>query len=189
MCGRPDDRLQLMRISLDSSTKMIYPPELHPTDVEQIALPSGATISVPKSRPQFTAWSGPAIPWTYGGKAALDLDGKPVFAEVVILELFRRVGWNGAWIDSYGRRLWAGMGQRAVLPSREHDLLEAIRARAGTSGGCFDVLAYRDNQVMFAEAKRRGRDRIRLSQRRWLQAARDEGVGVEAMLIVEWSLR
>ncbi len=184
-----DDCLQLMRIPLGSSTSMNYPPELQPTDAELIALPSGATISVPKCRPEFAAWTGSSTPWTYGGKAVLDLGGEALFAELVILRLLKGVGWAGAWIDSYRRRAWAGMGQEAVLPSPQSDLLATIRHRAGMSGGCFDVLAYTDDQVLFVEAKRRRRDRIRPGQRRWLQAALDKGVTKQAFLIVEWSVR
>jgi hypothetical protein len=35
--------------------------------------------------------------------------------------------------------------------------------------------------------KRQGKDRIRLSQRKWIEAAILEGVAIESLLIVEWA--
>jgi hypothetical protein len=38
------------------------------------------------------------------------------------------------------------------------------------------------------EAKRRGKDRIRNSQRKWLETALTSGVPLESFLIFEWEL-
>ena len=43
------------------------------------------------------------------------------------------------------------------------------------------------DEVAFAESKRRGSDKLRLSQVRWLQAALEAGIPLECFLIVEWS--
>jgi Holliday junction resolvase len=58
---------------------------------------------------------------------------------------------------------------------------------AGTRGGCFDVLAWRDNQFIFLEAKRKYHDKIRDTQRRWIEAAISTGVASDKLIVVEWS--
>ena len=45
--------------------------------------------------PRFRAWTGEPITDTYNGKAVLELAGKPLFAELVILRLLEREGWQG----------------------------------------------------------------------------------------------
>ena len=66
--------------------------------------------------------------------------------------------------------------------------MERIRRAAGSKPGCWDVFCWKGDMTLFAEAKRRGRDQIRDTQKRWLAAALDMGVPLESLLIVEWSL-
>jgi len=146
------------------------------------------TVSVPKAVVVFQQWSGPPIADTYGGKAVLDYAGEPLFAELVILRQFQSAGWQGAWMDTYGRRTRISITDDSWLPEEQRVLLDRVAARAGTPHGCFDVFAWNDNAVVFAEAKRSGQDRIRRSQVRWLSAALDVGVPLESLLVVEWSL-
>jgi hypothetical protein len=68
-------------------------------------------------------------------------------------------------------------------------MLDAIRAKTGRRGGCFDVLCWRAGKTVLAEAKWKGPDRIRPSQRQWLEAALDLGIPVESFLIVQWAVR
>lgn len=42
------------------------------------------------------------------------------------------------------------------------------------------------DEVVFAESKRRGSDKLRASQLRWLQIALEAGIPLEYFLIVEW---
>jgi hypothetical protein len=117
----------------------------------------------------------------------LDHDGVPLFAEFVILRLLESAGWRGAWIDTYRCRTLAAPAIPVELPHERQDLLEAIYDCAGSRHGCFDIFAWRDREILFAEAKRAGRDRIRESQIQWLCAARKQGVPDASFLVVEWS--
>lgn len=68
-------------------------------------------------------------------------------------------------------------------------LLDAIaHANGHTYSGCWDVVAWNDDRVVFIEAKQRRKDRIRASQLRWLAAALEQGLSKEAFLMVEWCL-
>lgn len=141
-----------------------------------------------KATPVFDRWRGDPPEDTYGGKQVLDFNGAPLFAELVILRHFETAGWQGAWIDTYRGRILLGMAQPTQLPDAQRRLLDSIYSRAGARHGCFDVFAWRDDDVLFAESKRAKRDRIRASQIRWLQAALESGVEISSLLVVEWSL-
>ena len=75
------------------------------------------------------------------------------------------------------------------LPRRPAAALEAIRAVAAKQARCWDVFCWRDDgAIVFAEAKRSGKDRIRESQVAWLRAALQAGWEASDFLIVQWSL-
>jgi hypothetical protein len=74
-----------------------------------------------------------------------------------------------------------------ILPPSEHlDLMDRIYDRNGKRSGAFDVLAWKEDSVLFAEAKHGGKDALRPSQISWVEAALDEGVPLESLLVVEW---
>ena len=121
----------------------------------------------------------------------LTFRGKPLFAELLVLRLLEKQGWRGVWVDSYGRKYRAGMPGSVppiALPEREETFLQNIRRKAGCKGGCFDVFAWRGRKRRFVELKRRGKDRIRATQKRWLGAARRCGIKMSDLLIVEWDM-
>ena len=78
---------------------------------------------------------------------------------------------------------------RVVLPDDREQLLNRIWQRSGRRGGCFDVYAWKGKKVIFCEAKQHGKDRMRLSQRKWIEAAILEGVDVDSLLVVDWSFK
>ena len=53
--------------------------------METIVLSSGRSVQVSKYAARFRLWTGRPIADSYGGKAFLDLNGQPVFAELAIL--------------------------------------------------------------------------------------------------------
>jgi hypothetical protein len=158
------------------------------TSTEKIKLPSGRTVHVLKCETPFNSWTGRTVP-TYGGKAILKLDGKPLYAELVVLRLLEKEGWHCVWVDSYRRRFWARMphtSKPAVLPKERHALIDRIKNKAGCRGGCLDVFVWRGNQVRFIELKRKGKDSIRETQKKWIEAACRCGIRMSDLLIVEW---
>jgi hypothetical protein len=119
---------------------------------------------------------------------------QPVFAELMILNLLREKMWDGVWVSSYGGTKYLRemprdfrLGQSVDLPAGYKRLLDGIQTLAGTKGGCFDVLAWRDDRFIFLEAKRKHHDKIRDTQRRWIEAAISTGVAPDKLIIVEWS--
>lgn len=97
------------------------------------------------------------------------------------------------WVDSFSRKYRIHMpGSRdpVKLPKKQTYLLRKIgaKAKAVRRGGCFDVFAWRGRNHRFVELKRRGKDRIRKSQKEWIAAAVASGVKMSDLLIVEWNL-
>jgi hypothetical protein len=167
------------------------PMALQPTSIEEVHLPIGGTANVPKCTPLFKAWEGTSLPDTYNGKQVLDVQGRPAFAELAILWALEDSGWAGVWIDTYRRAYrtgYWGVPPVAELPKPAAELLAAIYDRAGSRGGAWDVFCWRFGDFLFAESKRRRKDRIRDSQRTWLEAALELGMGLNQFLVVEWGL-
>jgi len=159
---------------------------------ESWELASGRVVDVPVARPLFEPWRGVPITHTYGNKALCDLDGAPVFAELVIVHSLRQDGWDAVWADTYRRRYWQAMpivSEPVDLPEAPARLVADLTTRAGRRGGVWDVLAWRNGSFRFVEAKRRSRDRVQPAQRAFLDAALDAGQPIEAFLLATWDLR
>jgi hypothetical protein len=167
---------------------MRYPDLLLPTTIEVIELPSKVTVQIPKTEPTFDLWKGKPISDTYGNKTVLDCDGEPTSAELAILRIFEKDGWQGVWVDSYRNKFRKDYPAKSVaLPPEQQRLLSEIYEKAGSNKACWDVFCWKDDGAqLFAESKRQGRDRMRDTQCCWLEAAINCGLPTSAFLIVEW---
>ncbi len=179
----------------------MLPAALHPTDTLPLPL-SHAIVHVALCRACFTAYSGQHSAHTFGGKDLLLVDGLPQFAEVAILRAFQAAGWQGRWLETYGNakmnpglwNAWHPHGPRAQeqLPITDawvNERLQAIAAENGNSfSGCWDVVAWKEDRLVFAESKKRKKDSMRETQLRWLEAALRCGCALEDFLVVEWEL-
>lgn len=157
---------------------------------EKLALSSGHIARVRKTLLRFAPWRGPSIRDTYGNKAVLDFHGKPLFAELVILRLLQRAGWEGVWVDTYRRTFRQSLPpSRCDLPPDAQNFFERIvRANDGRRGGCWDIFAWKGRRYLFVESKRRHRDSIRATQINWYESARKVGVTANSFLILEWEV-
>jgi hypothetical protein len=171
---------------------VIYPPSFQPASVERFQIAPGREIDVPKTTPRFRPWRGDRPEDTFGGKALLDHGGRLAFAELAILWTFQDAGWDGVWLDSYREKFRIGYWDQppvAEIPAPQTQLLARIseQTKAGWRGR-WDVLCWKNGDVVFAESKRVGRDAIRESQRTWLAAALELGLTPANFLVVEWAL-
>ena len=159
---------------------------------EPFVLSSGEIALVQKFRLSFREWAGKPIENTYGGKAVIDFEGEPVFAELAVLRMFEAEGWQGVWVDSFGRKYRTGIHGNALpvhLPESKEIIIENLKVKTGASGGCWDVFAWRGDQIRFVELKRIDKDKIRSTQIAWLEAAIDEGFPLSCFTVVEWDLK
>jgi hypothetical protein len=141
----------------------MYPEQLMPQTVEELRLPSGMSVRIPKAQPVFRLWGGEFTGDTYGNKPLIDVDGTPMFAELAILGLFQMDGWDGVWVDTFKKKYGTAWGEEGVvrLSGERLHLLREIHQRAGSASGSFDVYCWKDDLVVFAEAKHRSKDEIR----------------------------
>lgn len=139
---------------------------------------------------------------TFGGKDLVLVDGRAQFAEVAILRAFEAEGWEGRWLETYGKpamkpALWREWKPEGPV-AQEHDPIEAASvnerlhaiavANGNTYAGCWDVVAWKGERLVFAESKKQKKDRLRGTQLRWLEAALKCGMAVEDFLVAEWRL-
>ena len=54
--------------------------------------------------------------------------------------------------------------------------------------GCWDVLGWKDDRIIFAESKRSKKDSIRSTQISWLTAGLKHGLKKDNFLIVQWDM-
>jgi hypothetical protein len=123
-------------------------------------------------------------------KPALEFNGKPTWAEFILLRLLERDGWNGAWVKNWGgREFWQDVGLAIPqMPAAAASLFERIEQRAGgRGGGCWDLVVSRGEECLFVESKQHGRDSLRNTQRIWIKSALEEAVPLSSFVIVEWA--
>lgn len=179
---------------------IIYPCLLRPTDTSSLLLDGQLTV-VPKVELLLRQWTGSPIGDSFGGKPLLDVAGQPLFAELAVYELLRLSGWEARWLETYGApalrphhyTTWLPGVPRAAQPQQPiedvavADLLQRIATANNNSfAGCWDVLGWHGTTVIFAELKRRGKDRLQATQPRWLAAGLQAGLQPANFLLVEW---
>ena len=163
----------------------------HKIDSESFSLSSGEQILIQKYFLNFNKWKGAPVPNSYGNKLALDWNGEPVFAELAVLRLFQSQGWNGVWVDSYGRKFRTGLpnvAEPVEISGKQKELIDSVRTKTGKSGGCWDVFLWKDDRILFVELKRQKKDRIQDSQRIWLEHSLAHGLSHENFAFVDWEI-
>jgi hypothetical protein len=151
-----------------------------------LTLPSSRQVDVRRISMMLTLWTG-ELPHTMGGKAILDLDGESLYAELVVLRLLQRSGWEGVWVNGSTMRVDVfGRADPVRLPPGPRSVLDLITRENGAAAGCWDVFAWREDEVAFVECKS-PTDRLRPSQLTWLEAALRAGVPEDAFALAEWA--
>ncbi len=170
---------------------MNVPRSLTPIAKGKIAL-SNNKVSISKRFTTFPLWKGVPLQNTYGGKAVIDVGGKPVFAELAVLNLFLNNGWRGVWVDTYGKKFRVGLPdieKPVELPKKQQEMLDRVSSNAGGIKGCWDLFLWKESDFLFVELKRKSKDAIRKTQIEWLEAAIKLGVSSDNFLLVEWDVK
>ncbi len=151
---------------------------------------------------RFNSWSGPEVERTWNKSPLVEYAGRGPFAELALLGLLEKEGWEGVWVYRANKftATWHPVHGPVPqqIPEEPRNLYERISVRCkalcerfsvrGGSGGCWDVLAWRGKEILFAEAKKQRKDFLQGSQHGWLEAALEEGVPLSSFLIVEWDV-
>ena len=182
---------------------MFYPKFLHPTDFEKFVI-AEQVIEIPKCIITFEKWSGKPLNETFGGKPIINFNNKPMFAELAIVEGFKMEGWESRWIETYGKSKKAPIylsewkdekyKEQEDDPIIEEKIIEILSQISLENGefyfsGCWDVVAWKNEQIIFAESKRTKKDSIRITQTKWLKSALKTGLKPENFLVVQWDFK
>ena len=173
---------------------MNLPVELEQTGTTEVSLANGVTVTLPVCRPVFSLWDGPPLDFDYGKKPILNYENEPCFAELVILQILVKGGWNGVWVETYGGthylrsmpKGWTLQSEHVLIPEDKEELLRKIWKTAKTTA-CFDVFVWKDDQVLFCEVKNAGKDKLTGAQVRFIEGALACGVLPNSLLIAEWT--
>jgi hypothetical protein len=136
-------------------------------------------------------WVGSKPLWAdlVPNKPLMDFGGEPSWAEFILLRLLEADGWSGAWVKNWGGRdFWAKPGKSIPLPSLANAVFQRLEKCTANGSGCWDIVAQRGDDVLFIEAKKKGKDELNLNQKSWLEAALENGVSLSSFAIIEWSL-
>jgi hypothetical protein len=177
----------------------MYPNSLYPSEIEIFVI-NNETIEIPKCTVKFEKWNGEPLKNTFGGKAVVAINGKPMFAELAVMNLFLKEAWQSRWIETYGRGnmdpffltewkddKYINQINVPIKDSKILNLLDSIAKENGnTFAGCWDVFAWKDDRVVFSEIKRFKKDSIRSTQTKWLESALKCGLSEKNFLIVQW---
>lgn len=151
----------------------------------------------------FNGWKDEAIQNTFGGKALVDVNGNASFAELAIVYYLKKNGWNARWIQPFGRPSmnpfmlteWNDVPCKdqthvPIIDLEIYDTLMGIAKLNGNSfSGCWDVVAWKNENIIFLEAKRNRRDRIRPNQIDWLKASLAYGLNCNNFIIIQWDIK
>lgn len=157
-----------------------------------IALPSGkkATIEsfvlqLPDATPARLREG--VLASTYTTKPLVSLEGEALFGELAIVRLLEKDGWRAVWADTFhGRKFWSNMPNKSSpvrLPTDIQSIYDRIASIKGSPSGCFDVIAWNCERVIFLEYKSL-RDKSNKNELLWISAAIDAGISERDLYFV-----
>lgn len=165
----------------------------HNVSIETLVTKNGESIPLEKFHFIFNEWTGIHNFDTYNGKPLLVLENEPLFAELLFLRLLEKEGYKGIWVDTYRNKFWQRLPHFSfpVIIDKTLETIynEIYTLKGGKKSGCFDVIAYKDDQFIFAELKRKKKDEIQDSQIEWLNAALKLKSEKNKFLLVEWETK
>jgi len=178
----------------------MYPKLLQPNSTEDFII-SGKVIQIPKCIIQFKKWAGVELKENFGGKPIIEINKKPMFAELAIMNLIIQSGWQAIWVETYARlnkepfymsdwdfeKSYKNQIHTVIPKKQISEMLAGIaKLNNGSYSGCWDVLGWNGNQIIFAESKRLRKDRIQDTQNGWLEAGLRYGLKPENFMVVQW---
>jgi len=177
-----------------------------------IHMPSGRMIGdVAGVFLRFPHWEGAPFADDFGKKAAgmVELDGEHTFAELAVLRLLEREGWNGRWVNTYSGKgeVWKYLTRWDDVPrtDQRNRVIEEADPRVVLAGvakhnrkryaGCWDVFAWRGDDFAFLQTRRgapAAKAELGAAQAEWLHNALlfgDARITLASFAVVHWEYR
>jgi hypothetical protein len=178
------------------------PEELASLDDLHVVLDSGRQVAVRRYRAQLqpTADKPPiALDRGYSAKPLVLVEKQVAFPEIAILALFRKMGWEGAWVDTPHHKFFDKMPNQSKGMSLVAHAAQAISRIAAynenSRAGCWDLVLWSERSVAFAAvvgtSSRGGVPTAPIgdARTRWLAAAVKSGLTPAQFVVVEWDYR
>ena len=176
-----------------------YPDLLRPNSSESIAF-EGDNISIPKISRRYRAWTGDPHEYDMRKGQAINFDGQPKFAELVTVKLAELSGWDARWVQTYGTPQadphllidWqndrvSNQQHAPIADAYVRNQLNNIVQENGGYSGCWDVVLWRQQTILFIECKRSRQDRMKANQIGWIHSAFRVGFHPEQFIVKEWT--
>ena len=197
------------------------PEELASLDDLHLVLDSGRQVAVRRYRAQLQPCPEKppiALDRGYSAKPLVMVEKQVAFPEIAVLGLFRKMGWEGAWVDTPHHKYFDKMPNQSKgmsLGAHAGQTISRIAAYNENSRvGCWDLVLWSERAVAFAavvgESPRNSVSRDSAShgaahpaprdagslpralgeaRTRWLAAAVKSGLTAAQFVVVEWDYR
>ena len=154
-------------------------------------------VSIPCYHVEFNAnpgKSGIGLDRGYSMKPLVVVEKQAMFAEIAVLTLFTKRGWDGVWADAFHRKYFNRMPNQskgASLATYINQTLTRIAENNGQSrSGCWDVILWVDRTLLFVQLKSLAvGEEIKPARIGWLDAALKTGFSPSQFMVVEWDYR
>jgi hypothetical protein len=180
-----------------TTTPPELPEELVTLDDLQISLGTGRQVMVRRYRAQLNACPEKppiALDRGYSAKPLVLVDKQVAFPEIAVLGLFRKMGWEGAWVDTPHHKYFDKMPNQSKgisLGAHAHQAITHIASYNDNSRvGCWDLALWSEKAVAFAAVIGCAQSaEIGEARTRWLSAAVKSGMAAGQFVVVEWDYR
>ena len=148
------------------------------------------TVSLPVYGRSESRWKG-SLPTSFGtvpNKDALDLDGVPVYPELLVVQLLERAGWGAAWRKNWGgTAFWRDIRDPVTPPALPLSILEQVSRQAGHETP-WDIIAWRGRELRMLVCRTDDGQRVGAYLANWLDAALRMGIPLGCFAIVQLQL-
>ena len=174
-----------------------FPGELVPLEDLSFVLAKHRQVSLQRFHVDFNPCGDPisfAPDRIWAAKPLVTLEKQALFAEVALLTLFRKSGWEGVWADTPHKKFFDKMPNQSKgvsLTTYIGQVLARIAEGNGQSrSGCWDLILWKNKTLVFVAASPVPlREGVGDARARWLDAAIRTGMSMGQFVVVEWEYR
>jgi hypothetical protein len=173
------------------------PAELVQMEDLSLDLEKHGRVSISRYHVEFNAnpgKSGIGLDRGYSMMPLVMVDKQAMFAELAVLGLFTKEGWDGVWADAFHRKYFNRMPNQSKGASLATYINQTLARIAGNNGqsrsGCWDLILWLDRTLLFVQLKSAAaREEIKGARIGWLDAALKSGFSLSQFMVVEWDYR
>lgn len=155
-----------------------------PVSPLHVLLSNGLGVDVPRSFVRFIPSDDGE--GSDGGGDTVRLDGEQVEPGGAMQRLLEKAGWQVAQARADAADIERADHRVTAMPVKLREVYDRVVQRAGGPEGCWDLIAWRGDTLMFVKARRWRGSELDANERNWLEAGLNEGLSRSAFLVVEW---